>query len=131
MRTLYPQQRASNFESASSVPKYISLIKSFRFARHTHFSDSVVLASATAFIVLMVALLAGDPLFHILGISIASFTVGGGIILMLMAIAMLHARPSRVSRTQEEVDEAAERRQLPWFRWAFPLLPVPARLVRL
>ncbi len=66
-------------------------------------------ASATAFIVLMVAFLAGDPLFHILGISIASFTVGGGVILMLMAIAMLQARPSRVNRAEEEVDRAARR----------------------
>src|SRR5215469_3457437 len=43
MRALYHQQKESNFESAPSVPKYMSLIKSFRFARHTHFSDSVVL----------------------------------------------------------------------------------------
>jgi len=67
------------------------------------------LASPIAFIVLMVALLAGDPLFHILGISIASFTVGGGIILMLMATAMLHAWPSRITRADEEIDEAARK----------------------
>ncbi len=66
-------------------------------------------AATTAFIVLMIALLVGDPLLHILGISIASFTVGGGIILMMMAIAMLHGRPSRVHRADEEVDEAARK----------------------
>lgn len=66
-------------------------------------------AATTAFIVLMIALLAGDPLLHILGISIASFTVGGGIILMMMAIAMLHGRPSRVHCAGEEVDEAARK----------------------
>jgi len=58
---------------------------------------------------MIIALLAGNPLFHILGISLASFTVGGGIIRMMMAIAMLHARPSRVRRTDEEVDEAARK----------------------
>lgn len=66
-------------------------------------------AATTAFIVLVIALLVGDPLLHILGISIASFTVGGGIILMMMAIAMLHGRPSRVHRADEEVDEAARK----------------------
>jgi multiple antibiotic resistance protein len=33
--------------------------------------------------------------------------LGGGVILLVLAIAMLHARPSRLSRAEEEVDEAA------------------------
>jgi multiple antibiotic resistance protein len=89
-----------------AIPVFVALT-----ANHTaeERKRTINLASATAFIVLMIALLAGNPLFHILGISIASFTVGGGIVLMLMAIAMLHARPSRVSRADEEVDEAARK----------------------
>ena len=89
-----------------AVPIFVTLTANYTPKERRRTID---LAAATAFIVLVVALLAGDPLFHILGISIASFTVGGGIILMLMAIAMLHARPSRVSRADEEVDEAARR----------------------
>jgi multiple antibiotic resistance protein len=93
-------------DPVGAVPVFVTLT-----ANHTpdERKRTINLASATAFIVLIVALLAGDPLFHVLGISIASFTVGGGIILMLMALAMLHARPSRVSRTEEEVDEAARK----------------------
>jgi multiple antibiotic resistance protein len=89
-----------------AIPVFVALT-----ANHTaeERRRTINLASATAFIVLMIALLAGDPLFHILGISVASFTVGGGIVLMLMAVAMLHARPSRVSRADEEVDEAARK----------------------
>jgi multiple antibiotic resistance protein len=89
-----------------AIPVFVALT-----ANHTaeERKRTINLASATAFIVLMIALLAGDPLFHILGISIASFTVGGGIVLMLMAIAMLHARPSRVNQADEEVDEAARK----------------------
>lgn len=89
-----------------AVPIFVTLT-----ANHTpeERRRTIDLASATAFVVLLIALLGGNPLLHILGISIASFTVGGGIILMLMAIAMLHARPSRVHRTGEEVDEAARR----------------------
>jgi len=70
---------------------------------------TINLASATAFIVLIVALLAGNPLLYILGINIASFTVGGGIVLMFMAIAMMEGRPSRFQRAGEEVDEAAQK----------------------
>ncbi len=93
-------------DPVGAVPIFVTLT-----ANHTpdERKRTINLASATAFIVLMVALLAGDPLFHVLGISIASFTVGGGIVLMLMALAMLHARPSRVSRAEEEVDEAARK----------------------
>jgi len=93
-------------DPVGAVPVFVTLT-----ANHTaeERRRTINLASATAFIVLMIALLAGDPLFHILGIGIASFTVGGGIVLMLMAIAMLHARPSRVSRADEEVDEAARK----------------------
>lgn len=93
-------------DPVGAVPVFVTLT-----ANHTadERKRTINLASATAFIVLMVALLIGNPLFHVLGISIASFTVGGGIILMMMAIAMLHARPSRVSRTEEEVDESAQK----------------------
>lgn len=68
---------------------------------------TIDLASATAFLVLIVTVVAGDQLLRILGISAASFMVGGGIVLMMMAIAMLHAQPSRVRRANEEVDQAA------------------------
>ncbi len=70
-------------------------------------SRIINLASATAFLVLIVTALAGDRLLQILGISAASFMVSGGIVLMMIAIAMLQARPSKVRRADEEVDEAA------------------------
>lgn len=89
-----------------AIPIFVTLT-----ANHTaeERRRTIDVASATAFLVLIIALLGGDPLLHILGISLASFTVGGGIVLMMMAIAMLHARPSRVHRAEEEVDEAARK----------------------
>ncbi len=67
---------------------------------------TINIAAATAFVALVAALLAGAPLLRIFGIRMASFEVGGGIVILLMAIAMLQARP-RVRRTSEEADEAA------------------------
>jgi len=89
-----------------AVPIFVTLT-----ANHTSEERrrTIDVASATAFLVLIIALLAADPLLHILGISLASCTIGGGIILMFMAIAMLHAQPSRVHRADEEVDEAARK----------------------
>ena len=47
------------------------------------------LASLTVCAILLVALLIGEPLLSFFGISINSFRVAGGILLMLMAIKML------------------------------------------
>ena len=48
------------------------------------------LASLGVCAILLVALLIGQPLLEFFGISINSFRVAGGILLMLMAIKMLH-----------------------------------------
>ncbi len=66
-----------------AVPIFVTLT-----ANHTSEERrrTIDLASVTAFVVLLIALLTGSSLLHILGISIASFTVGGGIVLMMMAI---------------------------------------------
>ena len=47
------------------------------------------LASLTVCAILLVALLLGEPLLAFFGISISSFRVAGGILLMLMSIKML------------------------------------------
>jgi multiple antibiotic resistance protein len=47
------------------------------------------LASLTVCTILLVALLLGEPLLAFFGISISSFRVAGGILLMLMSIKML------------------------------------------
>jgi multiple antibiotic resistance protein len=88
-----------------AIPIFISLT-----ANHTpeERKRTINVASATAFLVLITTLFIGDPLLHMLGIGIDAFTVGGGIVLMMMAVSMLHARPSRVKRAAEDVDEAAE-----------------------
>jgi len=89
-----------------AIPIFVTLTANHTPEERQH---TINVAAVTAFMTLVIALLGGDPLLRVLGISLASFTVGGGIVLTLMAIAMLHARPSRVQRSEEEVDEAARR----------------------
>ncbi len=47
-------------------------------------------ASLTVCVVLLIALLIGQPLLTFFGISINSFRIAGGILLMLMALKMLN-----------------------------------------
>jgi multiple antibiotic resistance protein len=84
--------------------------------------------AATVAVVLIVGVVLGQPLLAAFGISIASFRVGGGILLLLMATAMLQARPSRVHHTSEEAEEAAEKASVAVVPLAVPLVAGPGAI---
>ena len=58
--------------------------------------------------VLIGALLAGEVVLAFFDISVASFRVGGGILILVMAMAMLHGSPTHAKNTPEETAEAAK-----------------------
>ena len=66
------------------------------------------LASLAVCAILLVALLIGEPLLSFFGISINSFRVSGGILLMLMAIKMLMGNLNQVAASGEEVNADAD-----------------------
>lgn len=59
----------------------------------------------TVFAVLAVSALVGEQLLHLVGASLPAFRVGGGLVLLLMALAMLNARAGGVRQTQDEARE--------------------------
>jgi len=66
------------------------------------------LARAVALTVLGVlasSALFGDTLLTLIGASLAAFRVGGGLVLLLMALAMLNAEAGRVRQSPAEADE--------------------------
>ncbi|HFC53598.1 MAG TPA: YchE family NAAT transporter [Gammaproteobacteria bacterium] len=79
-------------------------------------------------IILLATLFLGDMLLEFFGISIASFRVGGGILILLMAIAMLHARTSSVRQTREEAEESIDRESVGVVPLAMPLLAGPGAI---
>ncbi len=66
-------------------------------------------AAITTAAVLAGACLFGDSVLRLFGVTLSSFRVGGGILLLLMAISMFHAEYSRSRQTPEEASEAGER----------------------
>jgi multiple antibiotic resistance protein len=69
------------------IPVIILFTAGMTAARRAHTGR---IASLTVCAILLAALLIGQPLLAFFGISISSFRVAGGILLMLMAIKMLN-----------------------------------------
>jgi len=71
----------------------------------------------------------GGLLLHLLGISVDAFKVGGGILLFILAIEMVFARPSGARSITPGEDAAAHQRvDISVFPLAFPLIAGPGAL---
>ena len=64
-------------------------------------------AAFSAFIVIGVSAIAGLKIIEFFGISLASFQVGGGLLLMLSSVQMLSAQPAETR--QDDLAEAADK----------------------
>lgn len=84
-------------------------------------------AFAVAAVLVVMALL-GETVLHWLGTSLGSFRVGGGIVLFLMALAMLQAQVDRVRTTPQEELSAASRTSIGVVPLAIPLLAGPGAM---
>ena len=60
------------------------------------------LVAITVFVVLAVAAVTGEALLQLIGASLPAFRVGGGLVLLLMALAMLNAQAGGVRQSQDE-----------------------------
>lgn len=79
--------------------------------------------------ILVIFALTGELLLASLGISLAALRVAGGILLLLIAIDMVFARPSgSTSTTEEEALEAATRADVTVFPLATPLIAGPGAM---
>jgi multiple antibiotic resistance protein len=85
-------------------------------------------AAMTIGVVLIVAALAGEFLLSLFGISIPEFKVGGGILILLMAISMLNASTGNTRQTPEEESEAQDKRQVGVVPLGIPLLAGPGAI---
>lgn len=86
------------------------------------------MASVSMGIILVIVLFTGDAILRFFGISVGSFRVGGGILILLMAISMLHAKISRVKQTKEEGLDSAERDSVAVVPLGTPLLAGPGAI---
>lgn len=86
------------------IPFFIHFTRNFNPVQRER---TVHIASCAAFMVIALSALLGLKVLAFFGISLASFQVGGGLLLLMSAIQMLNAQPAE-SRAQD-VDEGADR----------------------
>ena len=82
----------------------------------------------TVFLVLTGAALFGERLLRLLGASLPAFQVGGGLVLLLMALAMLNARAGGLRQSEEEAAEVESGELSGVVPLAVPLLAGPGAI---
>jgi multiple antibiotic resistance protein len=109
----------------AALPIFLGLTQGYRPSDRARAAGIATLAVAA---VLVLAALSGEALLHWMGTSLASFRVGGGIVLLLMALAMLRGQQDLVRATDSETLEAESRGAIAVVPVAIPLLAGPGAI---
>jgi multiple antibiotic resistance protein len=110
-----------------AVPFFIAFTMNLS---HEQRRRTISVASFSAFVVIATSALAGLKIIEFFGISIASFQVGGGTLLLISSLQMLNAqpaeaRPTDVDEGNQKVDAGASIAVVPL---TIPLLTGPATI---
>ena len=88
------------------VPFFIHYTQGFTRAQRQR---TILVSSFTAFAVIAASALLGLQILEFFGISLASFQVGGGMLLLTSALSMLNAQPAEARANADEVQDAETR----------------------
>jgi multiple antibiotic resistance protein len=108
-----------------AVPIFLAVTSASGHAARLRLARAVTL---TVFAVLVGAAAFGEALLGALGASLSAFRVGGGLVLLLMALAMLNAQPGAVRQSRAEAEELEERELTGVVPLAVPLLAGPGAI---
>ncbi len=109
------------------IPFFIAFTQSFGREQRRR---TILVASFSVFVVIAVSAVAGLKIIEFFGISLASFQVGGGTLLLISALQMLNAQPAEA--TPSDVDEGNQKADagasIAVVPLAIPLLTGPATI---
>jgi multiple antibiotic resistance protein len=111
------------------VPFFIHYTEGFS---RTQRQRTILVSSLTVFIVIAASALLGLQILEFFGISLASFQVGGGMLLLTSALSMLNAQPAEARANADEVHDAEAKAavgaSIAVVPLAIPLLTGPATM---
>lgn len=89
---------------------------------------TIYIASFTAFLVIASSALFGLGILNFFGVTLSSFQVGGGLLLLISSLSMLNAQPAESRSNAAEIDDAATRDSVAVVPLTIPLLTGPATM---
>jgi len=108
-----------------TIPIYLSMMTD----RRPEVMNRTALKSCVAVaVILTLAVWTGDSLLAFFGIGIPSFRVGGGLLLLLISVAMFSAKTSPAQHTDEEQAEGEAKEDIAVVPLAIPLLAGPGAI---
>ncbi len=116
------------FDPFAAIPVFLTLTGDYSRAERKRVAR---IAAISVLVALWLTALSGETLLAWMGFSLASFRVGGGLVLLLMAIAMLKDAPDRgvsAATPAEEGDRAANRASVAVVPLAIPMLAGPGAI---
>jgi MarC family membrane protein len=108
-----------------AIPIYLSIAPDYTPAEHRR---TVRRIAAATTLILLGALAIGGPALALLGVSIPAFQVAGGLLILLLALAMMQPSPEGRRQTREEATEAAEKPDIAVVPMAMPILAGPGSI---
>jgi multiple antibiotic resistance protein len=108
----------------STVPLYLDFTDNVKSKR----PRIATMAALATFCILSISVVGGKQILALFNISIDSFRVAGGLLLMTIAFQMLEARSARVKHTPEEDQEAVDSTSVGVVPLAMPLLAGPGAI---
>ena len=107
------------------VPIFLSLTAGDNLRERKHTAN---LSALSVGIILLIAAFSGEVILGFFGIGLPSFRVGGGILVLLMAISMLHAKQSRIRQSPSEAEYAEDKESVAVVPLAIPLMAGPGAI---
>lgn len=109
----------------SIVPSFLTLSQNFSdYQKNKVALKAVIIATC----ILFICALLGEKIFQFFGISLSSFKIAGGILLLLMGINMLHAKTPKTKTTHRELKDAMGTDDISAFPLATPLMAGPGAI---
>lgn len=109
----------------SILPEFASLTEGATAAYKKRMAVKATVISA---VIVVLFAIGGTALLDVMGISIQSFRIFGGLLLFLVALEMVFARESGTRTSADEQAENRRRADISVFPLAFPLLAGPGAL---
>ncbi|SDZ80760.1 multiple antibiotic resistance protein [Desulfuromusa kysingii] len=108
-----------------AIPIFLSLCGEKTAPEYRKIARTSALSVA---LILLLSIWCGETILTFFGISIPAFRAGGGLLILLMAISMLHAKQSQAKQTLHEAEEANNKESIAVVPLAIPLLAGPGAI---